>query len=108
MLDFTRLLAGPGTAMYLADLGADVIKIEPPDGRDARADRRKRSIALDLRTAEGQAVAHELVKTADVAVVALEPGGPERLGIDYERLPRSTPGWSTHASPGGDTKVRTR
>ena len=97
VLDFTRLLAGPGTAMYLADLGADVIKIEPPDGRVgegatfALLNRGKRSIALDLRTAEGQAVAHELVKTADVAVVALEPGGPERLGIDYERLAAINP-----------------
>ncbi|MEZ4316046.1 MAG: CoA transferase [Myxococcota bacterium] len=101
IVDLSRVLAGPWATMHLADQGADVVKIEPPGGDDTRAfgphvdgvstyfvsaNRNKRSIVLDLRTAEDRAVLHELVKTADVVLQNYRPGVADRLGADYETL----------------------
>jgi crotonobetainyl-CoA:carnitine CoA-transferase CaiB-like acyl-CoA transferase len=83
--------------MYLADMGADVIKIEPPDGgRDrvggaltasfAVLNRGKRSLVLDIRTPQGREIVHELARHSDVMLVAWPPGQAERLGYDYERM----------------------
>jgi len=87
--------------MHLADQGADVIKVEPPGGDDTRvfgphidgvstyylcANRNKRSIELDLRTDEGRAALHELVRTADVVLQNYRPGVAGRLGADYDTL----------------------
>lgn len=101
VVDFSKVLAGPLCAQFLGDLGADVIKVEAyVDGDDTRrwppfrgrdgtvflsANRNKRSIALDLKQAEGQAVAQRLLADADIAVESFGPGVPQRLGIDYER-----------------------
>jgi crotonobetainyl-CoA:carnitine CoA-transferase CaiB-like acyl-CoA transferase len=102
VVDFTQHFAGPGTAMYLADQGAEVIKIEPPKGGHDRREqpfsntflvlnRGKRSIVLDIRTASGREVTHGLVKRADVMLVAWQPGQAERLGYGYEAMRELNP-----------------
>ena len=102
VLDFSKILAGPLCTQYLADLGADVIKIEPVrGGDDTRAwppfadgagtifravNRNKRSLALDLKTQEGLAVCTRLAERCDVAVESFAPGVADRLGIGYDAL----------------------
>ena len=107
VIDFTKVLAGPLCTQYLGDMGADVIKVEAyRDGDDTRrwppfrgndgtvflsANRNKRSIALDLKSATGREVAQRLLRTADIAVESFGPGVPQRLGIDYERARARNP-----------------
>jgi len=106
VLDLCAYLAGPYGCTLLADLGADVIKIEPPQGDMLRqfpstlegesrfflgANRGKRALALDLKQPEGLAVLHRLVEGADVFVENFRPSVPQRLGIDYERLKSINP-----------------
>jgi formyl-CoA transferase len=102
VIDFTQHFAGPGTGMYLADQGAEVIKIEPPKGGHDRhsepfsntfvlLNRGKRSIVLDIRTPSGREVAQALVKRADVMLVAWQPGQAERLGYGYEAMRELNP-----------------
>ncbi|SAL15262.1 carnitine dehydratase [Caballeronia arvi] len=101
VIDFSRVLAGPLCSALLGDLGADVIKIEPPGGDDYRAigpfahgesglfgamNRNKRSIVIDLKTADGQTLAQSLCAQADVVVENFRPGVAARLGIGYETL----------------------
>jgi crotonobetainyl-CoA:carnitine CoA-transferase CaiB-like acyl-CoA transferase len=106
VIDVSRVLAGPFATMLLADLGADVVKIEPPDGDETRtwgppwwgdpADRRsayfasvnrnKRSVVLDLRTAEGQARLHRLLAGADLLVHNYRPATAARLGLETDAL----------------------
>ncbi|MFD5193963.1 CaiB/BaiF CoA transferase family protein [Streptomyces sp. NPDC058357] len=107
--DFGRVLAAPYATMLLADLGADVIKVERPgSGDDTRAwgpphahgestyylsvNRNKRSLALDLGTPEGRHDAHELVRRADVLVENFRPGTMERYGLSYARAQELNPG----------------
>lgn len=108
VLDFSKVLAGPMCTQSLAGLGADVIKIEGRDsGDDTRgwppfregdgavflsANRGKRSLALDLKSAQGRAVVHRLVERADIVVESFGPGVTQRLGIAYEQLKRINPG----------------
>src|SRR5207248_655359 len=96
------MLAGPFGGMMLADLGADVIKIEPLDGDVSRRvgsqsvdehnvyfaslNRNKRSVHIDLTTEEGQAELGELAKTAHALLVNLRPSTIKKLGLDYESL----------------------
>ena len=105
--DFSRILAGPYATMLLADLGADVIKVEGPGGDDTRTwqppvrdgvstyylsvNRNKRSIALDLRDAADLAAAHELARRADVFVENFRPGGLARFGLDYDAVSAGNP-----------------
>ncbi len=107
VVDFTKVLAGPLCAQYLGDFGADVIKIEPcKDGDDTRrwppfrggdgtvflsANRNKRSLAIDLKTAAGKEIARRLVREADVVLESFGPGVAQRLGIDYETLRQDNP-----------------
>jgi crotonobetainyl-CoA:carnitine CoA-transferase CaiB-like acyl-CoA transferase len=101
-------MLGPGAiSTHLADLGATVIKVEPPSGDYIRQmtwpivegtslmhlhiSRGKRSITLDLRTDEGKAVFHDLVRDADAVVEAMRPGGLERRGLGYEALKEINP-----------------
>jgi formyl-CoA transferase len=108
ILDLTRALAGPYCSMILADLGAETIKIEAPDGRIltggptnlyvkgesshflAQA-RNKKSVCVDLKKKEGKEIFHALTKTADVVLDNYRPGVTARLGIDYETLSRINP-----------------
>jgi crotonobetainyl-CoA:carnitine CoA-transferase CaiB-like acyl-CoA transferase len=99
VVDFSKVLAGPLCAQYLGDFGADVIKVEAyKDGDDTRrwppfrgqdgtvflsANRNKRSIAIDLKSAAGGDIARKLVRNADIVVEAFGPGVAKRLGIDY-------------------------
>ncbi|HEY2578525.1 MAG TPA: CoA transferase [Streptosporangiaceae bacterium] len=107
--DFSRVLAGPYCTMLLADLGADVIKVESPGGDDTRGwvppatedgistyylaiNRNKRSVALDLNDPADLARAHELARRADVFVQNFKPGGLARFGLDYESVSAANPG----------------
>jgi crotonobetainyl-CoA:carnitine CoA-transferase CaiB-like acyl-CoA transferase len=101
--DFSRVLAGPYCTMLLADLGADVIKVESPAGDDTRnwqppvtddgistyflaINRNKRSVALDLRDATDRALAHVLAQRADVFVENFKPGGLAKFELDYDSV----------------------
>ena len=97
VLEFATVIAAPLGAAVLADLGARVIKVEPVGGDPfrgmgvgslgaARVNGSKESIALDLKTAAGQKIVHELAKDADILIHNYRPGVPERLGMGYEDL----------------------
>ena len=102
VLDFTTMVSGPVCTQYLADLGADVVKVEAPGGDPSRItgslqrkgvdgffvqlNRNKRSIVIDLRKPEGRELARSLARAADVVVENFRPGVAERLGIGYEEL----------------------
>jgi crotonobetainyl-CoA:carnitine CoA-transferase CaiB-like acyl-CoA transferase len=108
VVDLTRILAGPFCSMLLADMGADVIKIETPGEGDpvrrqgairdglswyfAAFNRNKRSMTLNLRHAEGRAVLARLIERADVLVENFRPGVLSRIGFDRERLAVLNPG----------------
>ena len=98
VLDLSWGIAGPMTAMMMADHGADVIKIEPPGGDPYRGQlgyrawqRGKRSAVFDLKNAEDNEDFLALVKTADVLVETYAPGVTGRLGIDYDTLKAVNP-----------------
>lgn len=103
VIDASQVLAGPFAAMVLGDLGCDVIKVEPLEGEATRRsfgtkapwgetpgflnlNRNKRSIALDLKSADGLAIFHRLAARGDVVIENFRPGVAERLGIAYEQL----------------------
>src|SRR3954452_20458631 len=106
--DFSRILAGPYATMLLADLGAEVVKVEGPGGDDTRTwqppvrdgvatyylgvNRNKRSIALDLKDPADAVLAQELARRADVLVENFKPGGLARFGLDYETVAAGNPG----------------
>ncbi len=110
--DFSRILAGPYATMLLADLGAEVVKVEGPGGDDTRTwappvrdvggegvstyylgvNRNKRSVALDLRDDGDLDAACELARRADVLVENFKPGGLERFGLDYDTVAARNPG----------------
>ncbi|MET0761559.1 MAG: CoA transferase, partial [Thermoleophilaceae bacterium] len=106
--DLSRVLAGPYCTMVLADLGADVVKVERPQGGDETrgwgppfaqgeaayflsVNRGKRSCALDLGQEEGRAIALELCARADVVIENFKVGGAERLGVGYEQVRARNP-----------------
>ena len=97
VVDFSMFVPGPFASSMLADLGAAVIKVEPPRGDPGRSyvpvqfdteNRNKRSIALDLKHADAAAVVEKLVRHAQVVVEGFRPGVAKRLRIDYETLRR--------------------
>lgn len=108
VLDFTRVLAGPSAALALADMGAEVIKIEPPGtGDETRSfppfrdgeshyfisiNRGKKSIVIDLKSEAGVKLIKDLVTKCDVLVENYRPGVMERLGLGYETLSELNPG----------------
>jgi CoA:oxalate CoA-transferase len=106
VLDFTRVLAGPFATAMLADLGADVIKVEPPHGDDYRAigpmrngesalftvmNRNKKSIVLDLKQPAAIGLVHELAMHCDAVVENFRPGVADRLGVGYAALAAANP-----------------
>ena len=106
VIDFSRVLAGPYCTALLGDLGAEVIKVEPPGGDDYRAvgpfsdcksglfsamNRNKQSIVIDLKTDDGLAVARALCRGADVVVENFRPGVADKLGIGYAALRELNP-----------------
>jgi crotonobetainyl-CoA:carnitine CoA-transferase CaiB-like acyl-CoA transferase len=124
--DLSRVLAGPYCTMAMADLGAEVVKVERPgEGDETRGwgppfteagdsayflsvNRNKRSIAVDLGSEEGQAIVLDLCARADVVVENFRPGGAERLGVGYETVRARNPtvvwtsitGFGTERAPG--------
>lgn len=106
--DFSRILAGPYATMLMADMGADVIKVEGPRGDDTRTwmppvregvstyylgiNRGKRSIALDLRDDADAGAARELARRADVLIENFKPGGLDRFGLGYDAVRERNPG----------------
>jgi formyl-CoA transferase len=107
VLDVTQVMAGPFCAMLLCDMGADVIKIEPPGGDWTRnlasavgaespafnaVNRGKRGVVLDLKRPEAQDVFRRLARTADIIVENYRPGVMARFGLDYASLAGSNPG----------------
>ena len=98
--DFSAFVAGPLAAEVLADLGADVVKVEPPEGEAMRAaayamaacQRGKRSLALDIAAPESRPAIDELVRWADVVLHNFRAGVSERLGIDEDDRGAAQPG----------------
>ncbi|WP_281176311.1 CaiB/BaiF CoA transferase family protein [Alicyclobacillus ferrooxydans] len=102
IVDLTRILSGPYCTMYFADMGANVIKVEPPGGDDTRTwgppfingessyflsvNRNKRSIVLDLKSEEGKTALRGLIEKADVVVENFKPGTLDRLGFSFAEL----------------------
>src|SRR5580658_2161311 len=108
VLDFSEYIAGPYCGFLLADLGARVIKVEPPDGAEERRlgtraryrgntrmslsfNRGKESIAIDLRQQSGREIVYRLVANADVVVQNFAPDVAGQLGIDYDILSKINP-----------------
>ena len=107
VLDFTHALAGPYCTMLLGDLGADIVKVEPPHGDHSRqwgppfingessyflsVNRNKRSIVLDLKDSASLAVARDLAMASDVVVENFKPGTMARLGLDVKTLQAEKP-----------------
>ncbi len=109
VISFNHFHAGPMAAQFLADLGADVVAVEPIDGAFHRnwavanrfvagqsvnlltTGRNKRSLALDMKSPEGKAIARRLLETADVAMENFRPGAMERMGLGYEQVKAFNP-----------------
>ena len=108
VLDMSRILAGPWCGMSLGDLGADVIKVENPDGGDdtrqlgtaiaggertyfITANRNKRSVAIDFRTPEGRELIYDLARQSDVFLENYKLGGLDKFGLDYESMRKINP-----------------
>ena len=103
IIEFSHMVMGPTAGLMLADLGADVIKIEPIDGDKTRKlkgsgagyfamyNRNKRSIRLDLKSERGKSIAMALINEADVLIENFRPGAIDKLGFDYESLTASNP-----------------
>ena len=108
ILDFTRVLSGPFATMMLADLGAEVIKVEPPNGDESRSwpplhkngesayfmalNRNKQSLAVNLKEDRAKALVLKLAAETDVVVENFTPGVAAKLGIDYENIYKVNPG----------------
>src|SRR5256885_14210947 len=107
VIDLSSVVMGPYATQILGDLGADVIKVEPPAGDATRltqpqrhpgmgalalnVNRNKRSVALNLKTEAGRDAFLRLVRSADILVTNMRPGALERLGLDYPRLADENP-----------------
>jgi crotonobetainyl-CoA:carnitine CoA-transferase CaiB-like acyl-CoA transferase len=108
VLDFSRVLAGPAASLALADLGAEIIKVEPPgSGDDTRTfppfsdghsvyflgiNRGKKSIVIDLKSADGVVLARDLAAKCDILIENYRPGVMDRLGLGYDTLSAANPG----------------
>ena len=101
VLEVTQIIAGPFAGVLLSDMGADVVKIEPPTGDAMRAlgqfvpneskgfhafNRGKRGMVVNLASDEGQAIVHRMIPDFDVFLINARPGVPERIGVDDDTL----------------------
>ena len=103
VVEFAHMVMGPSCGLVLADLGAEVIKVEPLAGDNTRRleaagagfypvfNRNKKSLAVDLQNAEGRALVHKLLKTADVLTENFRPGALDKLGFSSENLAKENP-----------------
>jgi crotonobetainyl-CoA:carnitine CoA-transferase CaiB-like acyl-CoA transferase len=123
VVDLSRILSGPFCSMFLADMGAEVIKIEDVDDGDpvrhqgilrngyslyfASFNRNKRSMTLDLRTREGKEVLRKLIATADVVLDNFRPGVMEKMGCRATSSRASSPTSSARTSPASGRTGRT-
>jgi crotonobetainyl-CoA:carnitine CoA-transferase CaiB-like acyl-CoA transferase len=117
VVDLTSYIAGSYGAMMLADLGADVVKVEAIEGDSFRElsgfygwNRGKRSLAVNLKEPDGRAIVHRLAQHADVVMENMRPGVVERLGVDYETLRALNPRlvYSTVTAFGSDGPYKDR
>lgn len=126
VLDLTQFLSGPFATQILGDLGAEIIKVEAPDGDMTRnlppyfvgedsayylsVNRNKKSIVLDLKTDAGKAVLRRLALASDVIIENFRPGVLERLGLSYSEVSREKPGviWCSISGFGQDGPYRSR
>src|ERR1700722_3768395 len=121
IVEFSHTVMGPTAGLVFAELGADVIKVEPaPKGDHARGlggfgagffpafNRNKRSLAVDLKRPEGQAVIHRLVRGADVVLENYGPGTMERLGCSLSRVTRVSSISRSKATSRGPTSIARR
>ncbi|MEC5290538.1 CoA transferase [Aurantimonas sp. C2-6-R+9] len=108
VIELAHIMAGPVCGMMLADMGADVIKVEKPEGDDSRRflppdiggesaaymmmNRNKRGVVLDLKSDDGKAVLRRMLETADVVIENYRMGTMEKLGLGYEDLRKANPG----------------
>jgi len=104
VIEFSHMVMGPSTGLILGDLGADVVRVEPPGGDQTRRllgsgagyfpmfNRNKRSICLDLKSADGLAAAHALVAQADVLIENFRPGTLDKLGLGAPAMQAINPG----------------
>ncbi len=103
VVEFVHVIMGPSCGLVLADLGADVIKVEPLDGDHTRKltvsgagffptfNRNKKSIAVDLKSEEGKEIIAKLIRSADVVTENFRPGAMDKLGFGYEQLKQAQP-----------------
>lgn len=104
VVEFVHMVMGPTCGMVLADLGAEVIKVEPVRGDNTRRltgsgagffvtyNRNKKSLAVDVKSAEGRAAVERLLDSADVVIENFRPGAMQRIGFDYDTLSSRNPG----------------
>ena len=104
VVEFTHMVMGPAVGLILADLGADVIKVEPPGGDNTRRlpgsgagyfpmyNRNKRSVCIDTKSAEGREIARKLCARADIVIENFRPGAMEKMGLDYASLAKDNAG----------------
>ena len=104
VIEFSHMVMGPSAGLVLGDLGASVTKVEPLGGDNTRRlkgsgagyfamyNRNKRSICIDLKSDEGNAIARKLVQTADVVIENFRPGAMDKLGYGYDDLAKDNPG----------------
>jgi crotonobetainyl-CoA:carnitine CoA-transferase CaiB-like acyl-CoA transferase len=123
VVDLTRILSGPFCSMFLADMGAEVIKIEDVEDGDpvrkqgalrngyslyfASFNRNKRSLTLNLRSTEGKAILRKLIATADVVLDNFRPGVMEAMGLSRTSSRPSSPTSSPVTSPGSGSPALT-
>lgn len=122
VVEFSHMVMGPAGGLVLADLGADVVRVEPIGGDKTRSlkgsgagyfamyNRNKKSIRLDLKSEDGLAAARKLATDADVVIENFRPGAMQRLGLDYDALSHDNPGLvycSTHGFLAGPYEHRT-
>ena len=112
VVEFSHMVMGPSAGLLLADLGADVIKVEPLDGDNTRRlrgsgagyfsmyNRNKRSVCLDLKSEQGQEIARRLIRNADVFIENFRPGAMDQAGYGYDELAKDNPGLLYYSARG--------